>query len=179
MTPSHPHQPGRPGRRRGDGRQCAAFVVLAALAAGCGYTMGSGLPARGIRTVALDVVANDTYRQRLEAELSQALSRELPVSSDLMLADRRRADAILQVLFTNADERTLVVGGRDSPVREGAFEGRVRVRLIRRDGSLVLERSVLDRTEFRSPIGENLTSARQELVEDLARKIALALSDDF
>lgn len=166
------------GRRR-QHRWRTAIAVQALLAAGCGYTVGSGLPARGIRTVALDVVANDTYRQRLEVELSQALSRELPVSSDLVLADRRRADAILQVVFTHADENTLVIGGLDSPVREGAFEGRVRMRLVRPDGSLVLERLVLDRTEFRSPIGENLTSARQELVEDLARKVALALTDDF
>lgn len=167
------------GSSRRRHRWLATIAAQAVLAAGCGYTVGSGLPARGIRSVALDVVANDTYRQRLEVELSQALSRELPVSSDLVLADRRRADAILQVVFTNADERTLVIGGLDSPVREGAFEGRVRMRLVRPDGSLVLERLVLDRTEFRSPIGENLTSARQELVEDLARKVALALSDDF
>lgn len=165
--------------RRRQRRWLAAIAAQALLAAGCGYTVGSGLPARGIRTVALDVVANDTYRQRLEVELSQALARELPVSSDLVLADRRRADAILQVVFTAADENTLVIGGLDSPVREGSFEGRVRMRLVRPDGSLVLERLVLDRTEFRSPIGENLTSARQELVEDLARKVALALTDDF
>ncbi len=165
--------------RRRQRRWLAAIAAQALLAAGCGYTVGSGLPARGIRTVALDVVANDTYRQRLEVELSQALARELPVSSDLVLADRRRADAILQVVFTAADENTLVIGGLDAPVREGSFEGRVRMRLVRPDGSLVLERLVLDRTEFRSPIGENLTSARQELVEDLARKVALALTDDF
>lgn len=175
MTPSASPR----GSSRRQRRWLAALAAQALLAAGCGYTVGSGLPARGIRTVALDVVANDTFRQRLEVELSQALSRELPVSSDLVLADRRRADAILQVVFTDAEERTLVVGGFDSPVREGAFEGRVRMRLLRPDGSLVLERLVLDRTEFRSPIGENLTSARQELVEDLARKVALALTDDF
>ena len=171
--PRSPSPQPRPSRRR------LALAIPFLLAAACGYTVGSGLPARGIRTVALDVVANDTYRQRLEVELGQALARELPVSSDLVLADRRRADAILKVVFTAADERTLVIGNPDSPVREGAFEGRVLVRLVRRDGSLVLERSVLDRTEFRSPIGEDLTTARQELVEDLARKIALSLTDDL
>ena len=158
---------------------CRALALVLAGLGGCGYTMGSGLAAKGVRTVALDVVANDTFRQRLEVELGLALARELPVSSDLVLADRRRADAILKVVFTAADERTLVIGGLDSPVREGAFEGRVRVQLVRPDGTLLLERAVLDRTEFRSPIGENLTTARQELIEDLARKIALALSTDF
>lgn len=169
---------GSPGHSGSTTLRLLSLLLVAALA-GCGYTVGSGLAAKGVRTVALDVVANDTYRQRLEVDLGQALARELPVSSDLVLADRRRADAILKVVFTAADERTLVIGNPDSPVREGAFEGRVRMQLVRPDGSLVLERTILDRTEFRSPIGENLTTARQELVEDLARKIALALSTDF
>ncbi len=54
---------GRAGRA---GR--AGLAVLAALGplAGCGYQFGTGLPERGVRTVALAVVGNETYRQRLE-----------------------------------------------------------------------------------------------------------------
>lgn len=150
----------------------------ALLAAGCGYAFGSGLPQQGVRTVALFVVGNDTYRQRLEVELGAALARELPVSTDLTLADRRQADVLLQVVFTDARERTLVTGSRTDPVREGALEAAVKLRLVRRDGTLLLERPLLDRTEFRTPIGENLSSARVELAEDLARKIALALESE-
>ena len=51
--------------------------------------------------------------------------------------------------------------------------------LIGSDGTVHIDRQLLDRTEFRSPLGENLTSARAELAEDLARKIALALESDF
>ena len=152
----------------------AAFVL-----AGCGYTMGSGMDELGVRTVALDVVGNDTFRQRLEVDLSQALARELPVSSDLMLADRRSADATLQVLLTSTEEYTLVTGPRTDPVREGAFAAAVWVKLVARDGRVVLERRIADRTEFRSPIGEDLTTARDEIVNDLARKITLALESGF
>lgn len=158
-------------------RSAAAMALL--LLGGCDYTFGSGMAKLGVRTVALDVVGNDTFRQRLEAELGMALARELPVSSDLELADRRNADAILKVTLTSADERTLVTGERTDPVREGAFAAAVWMQLVGRDGRLVLERRITDRTEFRSPIGENLTSARGELVEDLARKIALALAADL
>lgn len=156
---------------------CAAAVALATAA--CGYSFGSGLPERGVRTVALQFVGNETFRQRLEVELGAALARELPVSTDLVLADARSADALLQVVFTDARERTLVLGGFTDPVREGALEAAVLVRLSRRDGTLLLERTVLDRTEFRTPIGEDLTTARAELAEDLARKIALALESDL
>ncbi|MBL8754994.1 MAG: hypothetical protein JNK15_16940 [Planctomycetes bacterium] len=157
--------------------RAAGFAAL--LLAGCGYTFGSGLPDRGVRTIALDVVGNDTFRQRLEADLSAALARELPVSTDLELADRRTADAVLSVLLTDANERTLVTGERSDPVREGAFAAAVWVRLVGRDGRTVLERRITDRVEFRSPIGEDLTSARGEIVLDLARKIALSLEADF
>lgn len=154
-------------------------VVFAALLGGCGYAFGSGLPEQGVRRIHMLVVGNETWRQRLEVELNSALARELPVSTDLVLADRRHADAVLQVVFVDARERTLVAGSRDDPVREGALEAAVRMRLLRRDGTVLLERRLLDRTEFRSPIGEDLTSARVELAEDLARKIALALESDL
>lgn len=153
------------------------FVLLAA--SGCGYTVGSGMDQLGVRTVALEVVGNETYRQRLEVELGQALARELPVRTDVTLADRRTADAILQVVLTEASERTLVAGTRDDPVREGSLRGATVMRLVGRDGRVILERRITDRTEFRSPIGEDLTSARAELVEDLASKIAMALETDF
>jgi hypothetical protein len=154
-------------------------AVLPLLLAACGYTFGTGLPEQGIHTVALRVVGNETYRQRLEVELGSALSRELPVSTDLRLTDLGSADAILRVVITDANERTLVVGPRTGPVLEGAFEAGVHVQLLRRDGSVLLRRQLMDRTEFRDPIGEDLTSARNELVSDLARKIALALEADF
>ena len=53
------------------------------------------------------------------------------------------------------------------------------MRLVGRDGTVYLERRLLDRTEFRATIGENVTSARAELAVDLARKLASALATDF
>lgn len=148
------------------------------LAAGCGYTFGSGLDREGVRTIAVAVVGNESYRQRLEAELSAALATELQLT-DLTLAPRQQADAVLHVTIAGAQERTLVPGDRTDPVREGAFEAAIRMKLVRRNGAVVLERTLLDRTEFRDPIGEDLTTARAELVGDLARKIALALESGF
>lgn len=161
----------------------ALSVVLASLASACGYSFGSGLDRSGIHTIGLLVVGNETYRQRIEVALGAALARELPVSTDLRFADRRSADAVLQVVFAETRERTLVSGSasdaNSGPVREGALEAAVRMQLLGRDGRVLIERRLLDRTEFRSPIGEDLSSAQTELVEDLARKIALALESDF
>ena len=165
-----------------------ATLLTTTLLSSCGYTFGTGLSDYGIHSVAFQVVGNQSYRQRLEVEINRFLARELPVTTDLTLADRKSADAVLQVVLSDVRERTVVtgrptVGGPPdraySRVREGALEGSIVLRLIRRDGSVQLERNLLDRTEFRAAIGENLTSARAEFAEDIARKIAIALENDF
>jgi len=156
------------------------LALLAGLTAtGCGYTYGTGLDRLGVRSVALRFVGNQTWRQRLEVELTTALARELPVSTDLTLERHGRADATLEVAFLTATEQTLVPGSRQDPVREGALEVIIQVRLVRRDGTVLQDFRWRERTEFRSPIGENLTSARLELADELARRIALSLADDF
>jgi hypothetical protein len=154
--------------------------LVASITTSCGYTFGTGLHEKGIHTIALTLVGNESYRQRLEVELAAALARELPISTDLRLAPASSADATLEVVIVDTEERTLVPGVRTpgfpaAPVREGALAAAVRMRLIHRDGRVLMERILLDRAEFRNPIGENLTSARAELAEDLARKIALSL----
>jgi len=163
-------------------------MMLIVMLGSCGYTYGTGLSEYGIRTVAFQVVGNDSYRQRLEVDINRFLARELPVTTDLILADRDSADAVLEVVLTDARERTMVLGRPSSKgpvdpafprVREGALEGAIMLRLVGRDGTVHLQRVLLDRTEFRAAIGENLTTARAELAEDLARKIALALETDF
>jgi len=150
-------------------------ALTCVLASGCGYTFGTGLDERGIETIALTLVGNDTWRQRLEVELATRLARELPISTDLRLAPPDRADAVLEVVILEATERTLVPGNFTEPVREGALGAAVRLRLVRRDGQVLIDQVLLDRSEFRDPVGENLTTARAELTNDLARKIALAL----
>lgn len=161
-------------------RHRLAAMLGCLLLPACGYTFGSGLHQQGVRTVHLRVVGNDTFRQRLENELSAALSRELPASTDLLPASADTADAVLEISLRQDRERTLVTGSRVDPTREGAFEAAVHMRLVARGSDRVLlERDLLDRAEFRDPIGEDLRSARAELVQDLARKIALALETAF
>ncbi len=157
-----------------------AWLLLALLTSSCGYSFGSGLPDQGIRTVHLRAPGNDTWRQRLEAELGATVARELPVSSDLVPASAAEADAELTIAIGDEHERTVVTGDRTAPVREGSQEASVRVVLTdRRTGRRLVDRVVADRAEFRDPIGENLTTARRELVDDLARKIILALETRF
>ncbi len=165
------------------------FCVPAFALASCGYSTGTGLRERGVRSVHIRAVENDTYRQRFEADLSAAVSRELSVSSDLLPGTLERADAILDLRIVSEHEQTLVVGNpKDTaapetaraPVLEGAQQMRVQILLTdRRTGQKLIDKTVLDRAEFRTTLNEDLATVRKELVEDLARKIVLALESSF
>ena len=144
----------------------------------CGYTMGfSGKP--GIRTVAIEVVRNETFRQRIERPLTRELYRDLNIYTDYRRAPRATADAILTVTLMDIRNRTLVPG-QATPVEEGSIAVAANVRLWdRRSGDVVVEREIRDIAEYRVPLGEDQETAAAELVSDLAKKIMLALEGDF
>jgi hypothetical protein len=146
---------------------------------GCGYSVGyddTGAPGR---RVAVDVAGNETFRQQLEIPLTRALVQVLPVYSNMRLSGHGDADRILKVDIEDVEGRALVRAGT-TPVREGSLDYRVRARLIdARTGEVLKDEIVLDRAEFRIPVGETETSAAEEASFDLARKIVLALEEGF
>jgi len=155
-----------------------ATLLLLPLA-GCGYTAGLDLSREGIRTVAVEVTANETFRQRIEIPLTTELYAALPIHTQLTPTSADVADAILTVEIGEVSGRSLIRGGID-PVREGALIYSVRAVLRnRRTGAILRDRRLHDRAEFRAPIGETEQSAVREASADLARKIALALEPDF
>jgi len=156
-----------------------AIAASMVLAAACGYQAGFPMRHEGIRTVAVEVVGNQTFRQRLEIPLTRALHEALSEHSALVVTSPDRADARLVVDLVDAQGMALAVGG-SAPIKEGALELAIRVRLLRLPGGqTVLERRIVDRAEFRVPVGENLQSATRESAHDLARKIVLSLEPDF
>ncbi len=150
------------------------------LLCGCGYTFGTGFAEVGIRTVSVQVVDNETFRHRLEVPLTRQINAELINLTDLVPASRSTADAVLTVEITDAFERTLVTGNRTIPVEEGALVMLVRTRLVAQgSGQVLSDRESLRQTEFRVPIGETLETATQEMIQDMARQIVLALETAF
>lgn len=144
----------------------------------CDYTMGfSARP--GIQTVAIEVVRNETFRQRIEQPLTRQLYEDLNVYTGYRRASRAKADAVLTVTLSDIRNRTLVQG-QATPVEEGSVAIVANVQLReRRSGEVVVARQVRDIAEYRVPLGEDQTTATTELVSDLAKKIMLALEGDF
>ncbi|MHC4516039.1 MAG: LPS assembly lipoprotein LptE [Planctomycetota bacterium] len=144
----------------------------------CGYTMGFA-GKTGIRTIAIEVVRNETFRQRIERPLTRELYRDLNIYTDYRLAPQATADAVLTVTLVDVRNRTLVTGSA-APVEEGSLAVVADVRLLdRRSGDVVVDRRIRDIAEYRVPLGENQETAGTELVSDLSRKIMLALEGDF
>ena len=158
-----------------------AAVLLAActVLAGCGYALRADRGPQGVRTVAIDVVANNTYRQRVEVPLTREIYRTLPTHMGITPASKDTADAVLTVEIEQIQGLSLVQGGAD-PVREGALQWHVHVVLTdRRTGEVLVDQRIVDRSEFRTPVGENTDTAVRESAMDLGRKIALALEPGF
>lgn len=157
----------------------AALLALGALAGACGYSVGYDDFGPPGRTVAVDVVDNRSFRQRIELQLTQQILEQLTIHGDLRPGRHGRADTVLKVVLTDVEGRSMVGAGQGFPVREGALDFVVDVRLLDGpSGALLREATVLDRAEFRSPVGETEATALSEAVYDLARKIVLALEDD-
>jgi outer membrane lipopolysaccharide assembly protein LptE/RlpB len=76
-----------------------ALLLLAALAPACGYHMagqGSSLPPT-IKTIAIPVFANDSFRFRIEQKVSAAVTREfIERTSYQITASPAQADAVLR-----------------------------------------------------------------------------------
>lgn len=155
-----------------------ASLLLPLVTGACGYEAGFPLQADGVRTIAVEVAGNETFRQGLEIPLTRQLHEALPRHSGLVVTSREEADARLVVDIVEAQGPALVVGGA-TPIKEGALDLALRVRLVRRDGTVLREKRILDRAEFRVPVGENLSTATRESSYDLARKIVLSLEPDF
>lgn len=154
------------------------IAVLALALAGCGYSVGFEDWGPTPRSVAVAVVDNRTFRQRVEIPLTRAILEALAVHSNLRPAAPGEADTTLEVEITDIEGRNLV-GAGNTPVREGALDFRVRAVLRDRQSDAVLRSAeVRDRAEFRIDVGETLETAQREAVGDLARKIVLALEHD-
>ena len=119
------------------------------------------------------------FRQRIERPLTRRLYQDLNVYTGYRRAPRATADAILTVKLVGIRNQTLVQG-QTAPVQEGAIDSLADVQLVeRRSGRVLVERRIRDIAEFRVLLGEDLQSAGDELVSDLARKIMLALEGGF
>lgn len=157
----------------------AGILLLAFCLGACGYQIGFGRAAPGIRSVAVRVVDNHSFRQRFERDLTRQLVKQIREYSGYRPASLADADAILEVRIVAIRNSTQVYGVT-RPVREGSLDAVAQISLRdRHSGEKVVDDRRRDIAEYRVLIGETEASARAELVRDLARSIVLALEESI
>ncbi len=162
----------------------ALFLSVAAAALlvggpGCAYKAGLDLETKGIRSLGVEVVGNDTFRQRIEMPLTRRLQEEVESRVRVTPAPPGEADAVLQVRIRSAREHPLAEGAHDV-VSVGSLVMVVRARLVdRRTGEVLLRGGAADWSEFIIPVGEDLDEAVRVAARKVARRVVLLLDPEI
>lgn len=160
-------------------KQFACIVVLFALIAGCGYTNKS-LISRKINSIYIPIFENDTFRRGLEFDLTTAVKDEIMSKTKLRIVQKDRADTILTGKIVKITEGLL-----SSNVADDIVESRVTIavdiKLVDRitGRTLIEEKGLSESAEFVVRRGENIKTASQESLENLAEVIVNHLEEKW
>lgn len=162
----------------------AILAAVAALAGGCGYTLGGSLPDH-IKTVAVPIFKNDTLKPAIGSILTQAVVNAFAASGRVRVTGRADADALLEGEVTSY---TLI------PIAIVAGQNVAQYRLLvtmnltfkdqRRNELLWQQQSVTEQADFRvqgqlsDTIASEEVALRQAAVE-IGRKIVSLAMDRF
>lgn len=169
-----------------------AFGVLTL--AGCGYSQSGGGGAPGlagyqwkstyrddIRTVAVPIFANRSYRRGVEFQLSKAIINRLEATSPYKVVPRERADTVLEGEIVDIHVRTLSADVHTAVPQEQLYL--VRVNFTWKDlrtGKILVERRHFEQSaSFYPTLGEGQFVGSQQNVERLALAIVQELQADW
>ena len=157
-----------------------ALIVLALASGGCGYS-SKPLYNASVRTVAVPVFANKTFRREWEFRLTEAIDKNIEARTPYKLASSKDADTILTGEIVDIQENVLTKRfGTDLP-RESELT--VVVNFTWKDlrsGRVIVERKNFNRSATEIPqIGERVADAEQLAIERLAAAVVEQLQSDW
>jgi hypothetical protein len=155
---------------------CVAFVFV--LASGCGYSQKS-LISRKINSIYIPIFDNNTFRRGLEFELTKAVKDEIMSRTSLRIVQKDSADTILSGTLRDVKESAL------SQSSDNIVESRVYIYADitlsdRRTERVLISKSNLSgAAEFLVKRGENVQSATEEGIANLAKIIVNNLEEEW
>lgn len=173
------------GRRRA--RRAVVATVLAAVAAlagGCGYTLGGSLPEH-IQTVAVPIFRNSTTEPFLEDFITQAVVNAFATSGRLRVVGRGAADALLEGEIIGYELIPIaVVAGQTIAQYRLQVTMNLVFRDLRRNELLWQERGLTEVADFRVQGRVSDTIAREEVAVrqaavEIGRKVVSLAMDRF
>jgi outer membrane lipopolysaccharide assembly protein LptE/RlpB len=153
------------------GRLLLVASLLLMLPVGCGYRLqgrNAELPG-GVKTLYVELLANETYKPFLENEVTNAVVERFSRNPRVQIVeDRNRADAILSGTITSYGRRALSYD-QDDDIAEYRAKMRLEAVLRRVDNAEALWKGDVEWAE------EYLTSSDKTLQEDRENAAILAI----
>jgi outer membrane lipopolysaccharide assembly protein LptE/RlpB len=179
-------------RIRGNGRGAplgAAALLLAGLAAGCGYHVAgraARLPA-GWKTIAVPALVNRTHRYRIEQRLTQAVIHELLArTSYRIVQNERSADAVLRGEVTSIDANAVLFDTQTGRATTMLVTLHVKAELIDRQSNRVVYQNpdFVFRDEYQisadpKSFFEEEDPALDRMARDFAASLVSAILENF
>jgi hypothetical protein len=166
--------PGTPSRQL-----LALTALVLGAVSGCGYIVGQGFGPE-VRTVAVPMFLNETYRRDLEWQLTEAVQKQIQNRTLFKLVRGDEADTRLVGRIVQVRKDVLGETMWDDP-RQLQFSLEVRVTWEdTRTGRLLAEQSlplapdmlpVAGRDEFAPELGQSLATAKYNALNRVAEKI--------
>jgi hypothetical protein len=146
------------------------LVPMLGLLGACGYSMRRLTPP-GVRTVAVEVIENPTFRRDIEFQLTEDLKNAILSRTDLLVVDKNRADLLLSGTILQFREQVLAENLEDDIVQSSVIVTVEFVLTDRRTGKERDRDRITDVSEFGVGRNEDLGSATSEAFSDLAEKV--------
>lgn len=147
---------------------------------GAGYKWGS-LYRDDVRTVAVPIFENRSFRRGVEFRLTQAIVKSMESQTPYKVAPREDADTVLEGEITDISLRTISSDARTGVPQEQIY--RVRVNFVWKDlrnGRILVQRRYYEQTApFYPTLGEGQFYGSQLNVERLALAIVNEMQADW
>lgn len=152
------------------------FAVIPLLVvSACGYRWGFVRP-EGVRTIAVPVFENDTFRRGVEIALTEEVSKEIAERSGFLLESADRADALLKGRILAIQDQ-VVQQAPQGQVRSAIVWITVQAQLVdRRTGKILRNLELQDRGQYLTDNLQDRDTATTKAVQRLAQKIAFSLA---
>ena len=154
---------------------CAIICLTAILQCGCaGYQIGNqGLYRFDVSTVHVPIFQSDSLRRFLGERLTEAVVKEIELRTPYKVTTFAEADSVIQGKIITDRKRVVSVDQFDNP-RNLSANIRIEVAWTNRNNQPLFAQGILridDATNFIPEAGQSITTAQQEVINQIAREI--------
>ena len=154
---------------------CVAFVFV--LVSGCGYSQKS-LISRKINSIYITTFENNTFIRGIEFDIAKAVKDEIMSRTSLRIVQKDSADTILTGKI-GGSVQSAISQSKDNIVESSVFISASITLLDTRTGIVLRSGSTGGGAEFIVDRGENVQSATEEAIANLARNLVNQLEEKW